>query len=42
MSSRKWKKSSKDCRRLKQNEKKKKLHGMESSKSKSDAHYKHG
>ena len=42
LSSRKWTKSSRDCKRLKENEKKRKLEGMESSKSKSDAHYMHG
>ena len=31
-----------DCRRLKENEKKRKLDGMESSKSKIDAHCMHG
>ena len=37
-----YKKSSRDCRRLKENEKKRKLDEMECSKSKSDAHYMHG
>ena len=36
------KKCRKDCKRLKENEKKRKLDGMESSKSKSDAHCMHG
>ena len=40
--SRKWKKSSKDCRRLKENEKKRKLDGKESKSRRSDAHYMHG
>ena len=40
--SRLWKKCSMDCRRLKENEKKRKLDGMESSKSKSNAHCMHG
>ena len=38
----KWKKSIRDCKRLSENDKKRKLDGMESSKSKSDAHYMHG
>ena len=37
-----WKKSRRDCKRLKENEKKRKLDGMESSKSKSDDHCMHG
>ena len=36
--SRLWKKCSRDCKRLKMNKEKRKLDGMESSKSKSDAH----
>ena len=39
--SRLWKKCKRDCRRLKENEKKRKLDGMENSKSKSDAHCMH-
>ena len=42
LSSRKWKKSRRDCRRLKENEKKRQLDGMKSSKSKSNAHCMHG
>ena len=42
LSSRKWKNSSRDCRKLKENDKKRKLGGMESSKSKSDAHCMYG
>ena len=41
-SSKLWKESRRDCRILKENEKKRKLDGMESSKSKSDARYMHG
>ena len=36
-----WKKCRRDCRRLKMNEEKRKLDGMESSKSKSNAHCMH-
>ena len=37
-----WKKYKRECRRLKENEEKRKLDGMESSKSKSNAHCMHG
>ena len=40
--SRLWKKYRRKCRRLKENEKKRKLDGMESSKSKRNAHCMHG
>ena len=40
--SRLWKKCSRNCRRLKEKEEKKKLSGMESSKSKSNAHCMYG
>ena len=42
LSSRKWKKSSRDCGKLKENEKKRKLDGRETSKSKRNAHCMHG
>ena len=40
--SRLWKKCRRDCRRLKMNEEKRKLDGMESSKSKRNAHCVYG
>ena len=42
LASRLWEKCRRDCRRLKMNEEKRKLDGMENSKSKSKAHCMHG